>query len=546
MLADEKTKLDTLIDSGKPILVTEMAPPDGSDLEAVRSCARRYAGKVHAVGVSDNRDGVRMSALAAASAVAAEGIEPILHVVTRDRNRIALVSECLGAQALGVRNLLCTTGTHQTLGRCRGARNVFDIDSIQLLQMYADLTSSRAVLGGDGLQSAGSFCLGAVAAPYADPLEMQVARLAKKMAGGAKFLITQPVFDLERFETWWNEVTRMGIHEQVAILAGIQPLPDAESAKAWAETSPRPMIPDAVLERLASKGDESGQRAAGIEIACETIERLSNLEGLRGFEIRSDGDDDATERSSRGPGWGFDSRAGQVPHPYGARASPRPSRRQDGHRRLARGLRSCHNCVKDACVYGFYRDEADTLRDEIGYLDYIYQCKGCLSCVQDCTKGILTRVVNPEYQRLGDDYFTPDIILTTWFQAETGRIPVSGAGYGGPFSGAGFDSMWTDMSEIVRPTRDGIHGREYINTSVDIGRKLDHLAFEDGELASSPPPLIEMPLPVIFDVIPERWHRGSVVAAIVGPPRSWARCRSSGPIASRRNSASHGTGSFPG
>ena len=144
---------------------------------------------------------------------------------------------------------------------------------------------------------------------------------------------------------------------------------------------------------------------------------------------------------------------------------------------------SCHNCVKRGCVYGLYRDEADTLRDEIGYLDYIYQCKGCLSCVQNCTKNILTRVVNPEYRRLGDDYFTPDIILSTWFQAETGRIPVSGSGYGGPFSGPGFDSMWTDMSEIVRPTRDGIHGREYISTSVDIGRKLPHLAFADGQLA---------------------------------------------------------------
>ena len=295
MLADEKTNLDTLIDSGKPILVAEMAPPDGSDLEAVRSCARRYAGRVHALGVSDNRDGVRMSALAAASVVASEGVEPILHLVTRDRNRIALASECLGAHALGVRNLLCTTGTHQTLGSCRGARNVFDIDSIQLLQMCADLTSSRAVLGADGLQCAGSFCLGAVAAPFADPLEMQVTRLAKKAAAGAKFLITQPVFDLERFETWWNEVTRVGIHERVAILAGILPLPDAESAKAWAETSPRPMIPDAVLARLSSKSDEAGQRAVGIELACETIKRLSDLEGLRGFEIRSDGDDDAAD-----------------------------------------------------------------------------------------------------------------------------------------------------------------------------------------------------------------------------------------------------------
>jgi methylenetetrahydrofolate reductase (NADPH) len=306
MLADEKSNLDAAIASGRSILVAEMAPPDASDLEVVRSCARRYAGKVHALGVSDNKDGVRLSALTAASAIASEGLEPILHLVTRDRNRIALASECLGAHALGVRNLLCTTGTHQTLGRCRGARNVFDIDSIQLLRMCADAESSRAVLGSDGLRCAGSFCLGAVAAPYADPLEMQVARLAKKVSGGARFLITQAVFDLERFETWWSEVTRVGVHERVAILAGILLLPDAESAKTWAAASPSPMIPDALLERLASRNDGNGQRAEAIELACETIERLSNLEGLRGFEIRCDGDHDAAdeiiERSGLGIG----------------------------------------------------------------------------------------------------------------------------------------------------------------------------------------------------------------------------------------------------
>ena len=176
---------------------------------------------------------------------------------------------------------------------------------------------------------------------------------------------------------------------------------------------------------------------------------------------------------------------------------------------------SCHNCVKKGCVYGLYRDEADALHEEIGYLDYIYQCKGCLTCVQNCTKNILTRVVNPEYERLGDAYYTPDIILTTWFQAETGSVPVSGCGYGGPFSGQGFDSMWTDMSEIVRPTRDGIHGREYINTGVDIGRKLGRLSFSGMELLDTPPPLLQNPMPLIFDNVAEHWRRGAVVSSII-------------------------------
>jgi ferredoxin len=176
---------------------------------------------------------------------------------------------------------------------------------------------------------------------------------------------------------------------------------------------------------------------------------------------------------------------------------------------------SCKNCVKKGCVYGLYRDEADTLHEEPGYLDYIYQCKGCLTCVQNCTKNILTRVVNPEFERLGDEYFTPDIIVSTWSMAETGAVPVSGCGYGGPFSGRGFDSIWTDMSEIVRPTRDGIHGREYINTGVDIGRKTNRLYFQDMRLVNDPLPIITSPLPLLFDSIPAQWRHPPVMNAIV-------------------------------
>jgi Pyruvate/2-oxoacid:ferredoxin oxidoreductase delta subunit len=164
-----------------------------------------------------------------------------------------------------------------------------------------------------------------------------------------------------------------------------------------------------------------------------------------------------------------------MPAKYHIHAHPTPPRvRLEGKLGIVdwrEDCSSCKNCVKKGCVYGLYRDEADTLHEEPGYLDYIYQCKGCLTCVQNCTKNILTRVVNPEFERLGDSYYTPDIIISTWSMAETGAVPVSGCGYGGPFSGKGFDSVWTDMSEIVRPTRDGIHGREYINTSVDIGRR---------------------------------------------------------------------------
>jgi len=163
---------------------------------------------------------------------------------------------------------------------------------------------------------------------------------------------------------------------------------------------------------------------------------------------------------------------------------------------------ACHNCVKRECIYDCYNDEDDRVRKIEGYLDYLYECKNCLCCVQSCTKGLLSRKVNPEFEALGDRFWSADIISTTWYQAETGKIPVSGAGYGGPFFGPGFDSMWTDMSEIVRPTRDGIHGREYISTSVDVGRKLPRLRFgKKGEL-KEPPPLLEVPVPLVFEVSP--------------------------------------------
>lgn len=182
---------------------------------------------------------------------------------------------------------------------------------------------------------------------------------------------------------------------------------------------------------------------------------------------------------------------------------------------------ACHNCVKRECAYDVYNRERDRLQRTWDYVDYLYECKGCLCCVQSCTKGLLTKQVNPEYLALGDDVWTADIISTTWYQAETGCIPVSGAGYAGPFRGPGFDSIITDMSEIVRPTRDGIHGREYISTSVDIGSKPLKLEFNpDGTLATDFPVQVEVPLPVLFTMMP--WHNPGreVFKAIVNAART--------------------------
>jgi ferredoxin len=161
----------------------------------------------------------------------------------------------------------------------------------------------------------------------------------------------------------------------------------------------------------------------------------------------------------------------------------------------------CGTCVKKRCLYDVYKSRSYDAKTMVDSIDYA--CKNCFSCIQNCPRAVLSKTINPEFYKMGDDYWKPDIILSTWFQSESGKIPVSGAGYRGPFSGPGFDSMWTDMSEIVRPTRDGIHGREYISTAIDLGRKKDRLEFDsDGRPIVEIPPLAEIPLPVIFNILP--------------------------------------------
>jgi ferredoxin len=165
------------------------------------------------------------------------------------------------------------------------------------------------------------------------------------------------------------------------------------------------------------------------------------------------------------------------------------------------GCLKCARCVKKDCVYKVYEKRGIDARQMLESLDSV--CMDCFRCVQGCPNKLIQKGLNPSYKALGDHYWTPEIIAGLWSQANAGRIPVSGGGYGGPFSGPGFDAMWTDMSEICRPTRDGIHGREYISTTTDIGRKVMALEFDQtGQLSITPPPVVEIPLPILLDMLP--------------------------------------------
>jgi ferredoxin len=177
------------------------------------------------------------------------------------------------------------------------------------------------------------------------------------------------------------------------------------------------------------------------------------------------------------------------------------------------GCLRCARCVKKDCIYNVYEKRGLDSKQMVDSLDSA--CKDCFRCVQSCPNRLIHKSINPVFKALGDTYWTPDIIANLWSQAESGKIPVSGAGYGGPFAGPGFDAMWTDMSEIVRPTRDGIHGREYISTTVDLGRKVKALTFENGTPVATPP-LVELPLPVIFDMLPFSPPALSITQAMLG------------------------------
>jgi ferredoxin len=159
---------------------------------------------------------------------------------------------------------------------------------------------------------------------------------------------------------------------------------------------------------------------------------------------------------------------------------------------------SCRKCAKKGCVYNIFTENllhASAMKEP----EYLYTCMSCFRCIQECTRGIFSRAINPDYRNLGDDHWRAEFIHRLWYQAHMGKVPVSGAGYRGPFVGAGFDAMWTDMSEIIRPTRDGIHGREYISTSIELSRRVTPLTFnKDMTLANPVPEIREIPIPLIF------------------------------------------------
>ena len=275
------------IESGEFIVTAEHAPRITASLSTAEAVLKGLGAKLAAVNLGDNQHGVAMSSLAASVAALKTGLEPVLQMVTRDRNRIALQSDLLGAASLGIKNVLCLSGYHQTLIGCPEATNVFDIDSTQFIAIITRMCEQGLLTDGTRIDGPFSMLVGAVANPFLKPLELNLVRLHSKVEAGARFIQTHAVFDLDAFSRWLDAVRQAGLTRKVAILASVLPLESATEAQNLRVTHPDFYVPEEVMAGLQAPG--SGSRRPGWAICVETIKKLKTMEGVRGVHILSGG-----------------------------------------------------------------------------------------------------------------------------------------------------------------------------------------------------------------------------------------------------------------
>jgi len=270
--------------SGQVVITAEISPPRGADPAAIGAAAVPLRGRVDAVNVTDGPGAsVRMSSLAGSVLALAAGVEPVMQLTCRDRNRIALQADLLGAAALGIRNLLLMTGDHPRSGDHPQARPVFDLDSVQLVQAARGLRDHGRLLSGRALASAPGWLIGAVADPAAP-----VSRLAAKVAAGAEFVQTQYVFDVPQFARWLSEVRDLGLDQRCAILAGVGPVRSIRALEHLTASLPGVEIPAALARRL--RGVPASRVAAeGLRICTDTIQELLQVPGVRGIHVMAPG-----------------------------------------------------------------------------------------------------------------------------------------------------------------------------------------------------------------------------------------------------------------
>ncbi len=281
------SNLERILENGRFAVTAELGPPRGASGRLIETKGELLRASCDAINVTDNQTAiVRMGSLASCAILGVQGLEPVLQITVRDRNRLAIQSDILGAAALGIRNVLCLSGDHQRLGDHPQAKGVFDLDSIQLIAALKGMRDERVLLSGREIRGEVPLFIGAAANPFADPFEFRVTRLAKKAKAGADFIQTQAVFDLPRFRRFMEMVTERGLDQKLHILAGVIPTKSAGMARYMRDYVAGVVVPDEVVTRME---DAREAKEEGVKICLEVIEQVLEIPGVHGIHIMAVG-----------------------------------------------------------------------------------------------------------------------------------------------------------------------------------------------------------------------------------------------------------------
>jgi len=279
------SRLERILTERKFAVTGELGPPRGADINVIKTKAGYLKGMVDSVNITDNQTAmVRMASWAASVLAIQEGLEPNYQMVCRDRNRIAIQSDILGAYALGIRNIVCLSGDHPSFGDHPKTRKVFDIDSVQLIGVVRKMRDEGKFLSNEDISVKPEMFIGAAANPFAEPFDFRVIRMAKKIEAGADFFQTQCIYNMERFRDFVSQANDLGLTEKAFLLAGVTPIKSLGMAKYMKNSVPGMDVPDSIIKRL--EGVEKKKQAdEGIKICCEQIEEFRGMKGIAGIHL---------------------------------------------------------------------------------------------------------------------------------------------------------------------------------------------------------------------------------------------------------------------
>jgi methylenetetrahydrofolate reductase (NADPH) len=279
------SNLERVLISGQFAATGELGPPKSADPDVIREKASLLKGYVDAVNITDNQTAiVRMSSISVGTMLLSLGLEPTIQMTCRDRNRLAIQADLLGAAALGMKNLLCLTGDHQSFGNHPTARGVYDLDSVQLVRMVRDMRDGKRFACGEEIKVEPRFLIGAATNPFADPFEYRPLRLAQKIAAGADFVQTQLIYNVPKFMEFMKKVVDLGLHEKCRILAGVGPIKSVGMARYMQNNVPGMDVPDDIIDHLR-QAPKDQRRTEGIKQCADIISELREVEGVAGVHV---------------------------------------------------------------------------------------------------------------------------------------------------------------------------------------------------------------------------------------------------------------------